>query len=267
MFRRFQAASDALRDYLGLVFLRTLPTTITNPPPNPNTNNPPPVQRQPVADAQNASLAQLLAAIPQSERRSDADARAKIQVFVSQLQFPIDHPGWNFSVDFWYQQILRDYELVRIPMMFGSPPSLTPASTRNPANGFLNLREEVVTMLGGDPPPFLALTNPLMRWGVCDFGPTASGDVQHFDLRPRLASGVTGTSPPDVKIQVATVAGAQLGLAALGFDAGEVTGTANSSTTAAVSAFRAARGLGAGGMDVIFQVALDLALREAAVPF
>src|SRR5262249_30463536 len=62
VFRRFQAASDALRDYLGLVFLGTLPATIANPPPTPGANNPPPLQRQPVPNAQNASLTQLLAA-------------------------------------------------------------------------------------------------------------------------------------------------------------------------------------------------------------
>jgi hypothetical protein len=167
-------------------------------------------------------------------------------------------------VDFWYRQILRDYETVRIPMVFGTP-SLTPAQTRNPANGFLTLREEVVTTLGGDPP--LVLVNPLMRWGVCDFGASASGDVQHFDLRPRIASGVTGDSPPEVKIQLTNVAGVQQALGALGFDAGDVTGTVSPATTAAVNAFRASRGLTPGGIDVFLQAALDLALREAAVPF
>lgn len=262
VFQRFKAASDALRDYLGLAFTTTLPTTIANPPP-PGGNNPPPVGRTPVPNAHNASLPQLLAAIPRSERRSEADARSRIDTFVSNLGFPVDHLGWNITVDFWLRQILRDYESVRIPMEFGAP-SLTPSQTRNPANGFLTLREEVVTTLAGD--PLLVLVNPLMRWGICDFG-TASGDVQHFDLRPRIASGVNGDSPPEVKIQLASVAGVQQALGALGFDAGDVTGTASATTTAAINAFRTSRGLLPGGMDIALQVALDLALREAAVPF
>ncbi|MGE8165995.1 peptidoglycan-binding domain-containing protein [Paraburkholderia sp. NPDC080076] len=106
-----------------------------------------------------------------------------------------------------------------------------------------------------------------MRWGVCDFGQSASGDVQHFDLRPRIPSGVVGSEPPEVRIQLGTVSGVQQGLGALGFDAGDVTGVAGPSTTAAITAFRAARGLPPGGIDVILRATLDLALRQAAVPF
>lgn len=95
VFRRFKATSDSLRDYLRLVFLRTLPTAIINPP-SPGGNNPPPVQRLAVANTQRATLADLLVAIPQSERLPDAEARANINVFVSNLDFPVDHVGWNF---------------------------------------------------------------------------------------------------------------------------------------------------------------------------
>ncbi|MGE8165994.1 hypothetical protein ACQKRQ_38375 [Paraburkholderia sp. NPDC080076] len=63
VFLRFKAASDSLRDYFGLVFLPTLPSAITNPP-LPGGNNPSHLQRRPVANAQRATLHDLLAAIP-----------------------------------------------------------------------------------------------------------------------------------------------------------------------------------------------------------
>jgi hypothetical protein len=39
--------------------------------------------------------------------------------------------------------MLRDYELVRVPMQRGEP-SASPKGTRNPARGFLHMRREFV---------------------------------------------------------------------------------------------------------------------------
>lgn len=78
-----------------------------------------------------------------------------------------------------YYQMLRDYELVRIPMLFGNPNNPVTA-TRNPAHGFLDLRREVVIALvsvGG------------LRWGASDFGAQESGDIMHFDLGSHAGYG------------------------------------------------------------------------------
>lgn len=82
------------------------------------------------------------------------------------------HPTWPWTAQAQYWQILRDYETVRAPMLFGR--SSDPiASTRNPANGLMDLHREVV----------LAMVNVGgMKWGACDFGSGASGDMMHFDL-------------------------------------------------------------------------------------
>lgn len=80
------------------------------------------------------------------------------------------HPGWP-APEQMYWQMLRDFEAVRIPMVFGNPSDVR--STRNPARGLFDLRREVVLAMvdiGG------------MSWGACDFGPSASGDMMHFDL-------------------------------------------------------------------------------------
>jgi hypothetical protein len=90
------------------------------------------------------------------------------------------HPGWTQTPDACFWQVLRDYELVRTPMLFGNA-SDPVTSTRNPARGFLPFRRELVVSmitagdaeLGG---------GRQMRWGASDFGAAASGDVMHFDL-------------------------------------------------------------------------------------
>jgi hypothetical protein len=252
--QRFGIASNALARYLQLVFVPTLPTTLTVPAH---------VTHAPVANAARASLATLLAGIPAAARLPDATVRANIAAALADPLFVPNHPGWSTNVDFWYTQILRDYEVVRIPMQFGAV-SLAPASTRNPANGFLDLRSEVILALASDPP-----LPGVMRWGICDFGSAASGDVQHFDLAGRLPSGVAGALPPDVRIDVTTTAGVQQALGSLGFDAGVVDGVAGSATTNAVNAFRASRTppLASGGIDDDLRDALRNALTEAAIPF
>jgi hypothetical protein len=70
-----------------------------------------------------------------------------------------------------YYTVLRDYERVRVPMVFGHP-SARPGATRNPAAGFLDLRKEMVVAM---------CDVARLRWGACDFGDT-SGDIMHFDL-------------------------------------------------------------------------------------
>ena len=72
-------------------------------------------------------------------------------------------------------QILRDYELVRVPMCVGAP-AASPHVTRNPARGFLTIPRHVV----------VAVCDAAgMRWGACDFGAAESGDMMHFDLGRR----------------------------------------------------------------------------------
>lgn len=80
------------------------------------------------------------------------------------------HPGWP-EPEAMYWQMLRDFEAVRVPMVYGDPSDVR--ATRNPARGLFDLRREVVLAMvrvGG------------MKWGACDFGPGASGDMMHFDL-------------------------------------------------------------------------------------
>lgn len=73
-------------------------------------------------------------------------------------------------------QVLRDYEGFRIPTVVGAP-STSPAETRNPVRGLMNLRRPVVIALcdvGG------------LRWGMSDFGKGSSGDGMHFDTARRI---------------------------------------------------------------------------------
>lgn len=72
-------------------------------------------------------------------------------------------------------QILRDYEAVRIPTVVGTP-SKYPATTRNPARGFLTHPKHVAVAM-------CKVGN--MRWGACDFGYAESGDIMHYDLSGR----------------------------------------------------------------------------------
>ncbi len=114
----------------------------------------------------------LLDQIPAAELRPRAEALETIQDLLSDDSFIQAHPDAVPDAEQLYYRILRDYELVRIPMVIGSP-SYSPAVTRNPARGFLDLRPEIV----------VALCDSGMRWGACDFDAGASnGDMQHFDL-------------------------------------------------------------------------------------
>lgn len=250
VYDRFFAASEALRQYLQLALRPTMPSN----------NTPPPIiNRVPTPNAHIESLATLTSSIPLTERLDDTDSRNNIQSVLNDPGFSGTHPNWSTDVDFWFRQILSDYEVVRIPMVWNANPSLAPQKTRNPTNGFLDLRRELVISLC-DLPPFL------MRWGICDFGDQASGDVQHFDLKtPRTPSNSSSGVP--VKIDVNTAGGIQQALASLNFDPGVVDGIPGNLTQAAVDQFRQIRGLSQGGIDDTLRKELNRALQEAAIPF
>lgn len=127
------------------------------------------VTRQPVEDIENASADDL--GIPSTELRPKDEAIAGLEVFMASDDFQNSHPNWPNDTEAQYLRILRDYELVRIPMVLGNP-SPRPQRTRNPARGFLDLHKELVVAL---------VEVGELRWGACDFGPQQSGDIQHFD--------------------------------------------------------------------------------------
>lgn len=164
---RFRRASDALVYYFAGV-MSSIPRTVERPPIS-NVQGLP--DGHPAFDA-----------IGSQELATDrASAIAGIQALFDTADWQAQHAGWALTPEQQYWQILRDYELVRIPMLFGSA-SGPVTRTRNPARGFLPFRREfVVAMIEvGD-----AALSPLggrMRWGACDFGAQSNGDIQHFDL-------------------------------------------------------------------------------------
>jgi hypothetical protein len=243
---RFASTSNALWGYLQLAFATPsldasgIVTTVT---------------RAPVPNPASADLATLLTQIPLSERLDEATSRANIDAVLTGGTFSTDHPDWPTDQDFWLRQILRDYEIVRVPMEFGSP-SLTPAHTRNPAGGFLDLRQEVVVSL---------CDVGALRWGACDFGNAESGDVQHFDNG--TAFGCETGVASEVRIDLQTDAGIQQALLSLGFDPGGVDNSAGGMTTATAATFMSTRGQAFSGLDDALRDELAAALRESAVPF
>jgi hypothetical protein len=155
VWNRFSTVSAALAGYLSLAF-HTERTTIS---------------RAPIPDVENADTA-TLDQIPSTELRAPDEALTLITDLTSSDFWLESHP--DGAPDPWdlYYRILRDYELVRIPMVIGNP-SFSPALTRNPARGFLDIRPEIV----------VALCDVGMRWGASDFDSGRSnGDIQHFDL-------------------------------------------------------------------------------------
>jgi hypothetical protein len=160
VWKRFKAASDALAGYLGHA-LDSEPTAVS---------------RVALANADEVADDELLATIPEGERLPLDRALAALEELLASPDWRKNHPNWPPDSRALYLRILRDYEHVRIPMVAGDP-SATPALTRNPARGFLNLREEIVN----------ALCDQGLRWGACDFGTQADGSSQngammHFDL-------------------------------------------------------------------------------------
>jgi hypothetical protein len=162
VYQRFRRVSDALGAYLGLAF-QTAPDTVS---------------RRPIANIEGATQAQLLSAIPTTERKDETAAVEEIR------QYILDHPAggpddtyhWSWEDSFlardYYFRMLRDYEHVRIPMVRGNPEA-RPPETRNPARGFLHMTEAFVTAMADV---------GRLRWGIADLGTTESGDTHHFDL-------------------------------------------------------------------------------------
>jgi len=157
---RFKAVSDALVIYLSFAV----------------DYRPAAVSRVAFENADDVSDEELLATIPEGERRPLDRAIAQLEAYLGTQDFQASHPSWPYTAREQFLRILRDYEHVRIPMVIGSP-APTPAQTRNPARGFLNLRCEIVT----------ALCDQGLRWGACDFriradGSSRNGAMMHFDL-------------------------------------------------------------------------------------
>ena len=133
------------------------------------------VRRRPIANIETATEAELLAAIPLTERRDETQAIGDLDALmgtVFRTDWPRAHGGWGLTPRQTYFRILRDYEHARIPWVMGKPVA-RPALTRNPTRGFLHMIEPVVVALAD---------TGRLRWGAIDFGPTSSGDVHHFDL-------------------------------------------------------------------------------------
>ncbi|MDX6740582.1 hypothetical protein [Actinocorallia sp. A-T 12471] len=152
-FDRFALVSELLTSYLSFGCASTLSR----------------IDRVPVPNAESATPSALESALG-AERRDKAAAVADLTSFMASTEFRLNHPLWPLTAEQQYHQILRDYELVRVPMVFGSL-SLNPAATRNPVRGFLSLRRELV----------IALCDVgRLRWGACDMG-AESGDMMHFD--------------------------------------------------------------------------------------
>lgn len=157
VYDRFSAASEALRGYLRFA----LATDSVR------------VNRKAISSVEQASADDLLQLIPEPERLSQEFALSLLRDYMESSDFQDTHPDWPYTPEEQFDRILRDYELVRIPMVFGTP-SARPDATRNPAAyGFLNLRKELVISL---------CDTGQLRWGACDLGVRESGDIQHFDL-------------------------------------------------------------------------------------
>jgi hypothetical protein len=156
VYTRFIRVSVALQDYFSFAF-RYEPTA---------------VKRQPIADIEGATEADLLSAIPTTERLPEDEAVKRLESFMNHHQFRQSHPNWPHMPREQYFRILRDYEHVRIPMQRGDPKA-RPADTRNPTRGFLHMPLWFVEAMVGV---------GHLRWGAADIGPQESGDVHHFDL-------------------------------------------------------------------------------------
>jgi hypothetical protein len=163
---RFREVSDALVYYLCWAF-STVPVRVDRPPI-------PDVHHLP--DGDNA-----FGAIRDGElARPAADAIDMIAKVLADPEWQATHPHWPRTPEQEYWQMLRDYEMVRIPMLYGNPNEPVRA-TRNPAHGFLQLRRELVCSMIHIGDQVLGASRQ-MRWGASDFGAQQSGDVMHFDL-------------------------------------------------------------------------------------
>jgi hypothetical protein len=133
-----------------------------------------------VPNAENADYDTLLGAIPADgplPERWDVDtAVQQLTDFLTQFPVPLLLPFSGIDAfRAWHAQILRDYELLRLPLVIGNP-SPDPGKTRNPVNGFMDLRREIVEAMCDS-------TIADLAWGACDLGEKESGDMMHFQTR------------------------------------------------------------------------------------
>jgi len=168
-YQRFKATSNALAAYLGLAFQTGYDEVL----------------RPPIANIESATEVELEAAIPLTERKDEPTALAAINTFISDPAWQAAHPGFTQTAREIYFRILRDYEHVRIPMVRGNP-STSPADTRNPARGFLQMPERFVVAMADV---------GQLRWGAADLGAQESGDVHHFDLGSHAGFAPNSTPP------------------------------------------------------------------------
>jgi hypothetical protein len=99
-------------------------------------------------------------------------------------------------------RIVVEHEILRLVMVNGScqisaDGKVSAPSSRDPCNGFLNLRPEIVAELsGGDFGDKVITVGQKLRWGCCMFGPgpDSSGDVMHFDLWTHFGNGGIATA-------------------------------------------------------------------------
>lgn len=168
---RFAVVSESLKTYLGAVFH----------------SGPSVIRRAPVPDVQNLPDGDPgFAAIPAAELLHDTPetAVASLASLMDSEAWRADHGGWPYTPEQQYWQLLRDFELVRTPMLHGDPRKPI-TSTRNPAKGFLHLGRDLVCEL--------VRTGELL-WGASDLGAGESGDVMHFhiandqDYYPRVSA-------------------------------------------------------------------------------
>jgi putative peptidoglycan binding protein len=159
VYLRFRLVSTRLGAYLSFAIRPDGPTRLTRPV---------------IPDVATADDAHLRSAIPAmgvgAERWPDDDARTHIKDFLAQFPMPAPPGGRGGDVvAAWHAQMLRDYEIMRLPLVLG-PPSPAPKMTRNPVYGFMDLPLAVVD----------AMVRAGLAWGACDLGPAASGDMMHF---------------------------------------------------------------------------------------
>ncbi|MGW2559139.1 hypothetical protein ACWCXB_07800 [Streptomyces sp. NPDC001514] len=163
---RFKLVSDALASYLWWA-VSAQPVHIERPP----------IPDVEYLDAWDSAF-EAIGGDERPMRPEDAIAQMEQNLYADSdwLALHPDLPG----AEELYWQMLRDYEMVRVPMLFGSPAQPVTV-TRNPCRGFLPLRRELVCSLVNVGNKVLA-GRGRMRWGASDFGPHESGDVMHFDL-------------------------------------------------------------------------------------
>ena len=165
VYSHFRSVSLSLQSYLSFAILPSGPTRLVRPV---------------VPDAENADYDALLSQIPADgplAERCDVDtAIQQLTDFLTQFPVPLNLPLSGVDAfRAWHAQILRDYELLRLPLVFGDP-TPSPRMTRNPVNGFMDLRRELVVAMCDS-----AIAD--LIWGACDLGINESGDMMHFQTR------------------------------------------------------------------------------------